>query len=119
MISPEQFGLTLGGHFLDATPKATASRIGIEEYTWERLAVGGSDHNHSFVRRGPEVRTAVVTTDDSQGERRAWVVSGVQDLVILKSTGSGFKGFLTDKYDPITRERLALQRLLRSGGARA
>ncbi len=76
VISPEQFGLTLGGHFLDATPKATASRIGIEEYTWERLEVGGIGHDHSFVRRGPEVRTAVVTTDDSQGERRAWVVSG-------------------------------------------
>jgi urate oxidase len=108
VISPEQFGLTLGGHFLDATPKATASRIGIEEYTWERLEVGGIGHNHSFVRRGPEVRTAVVTTDDSQGERRAWVVSGVQDLVILKSTGSGFKGFLTDKYTTLqeTEDRI-------------
>src|SRR6478672_11845568 len=30
--SPEQFGITLGGHFLDAAPKANASRIGIEEY---------------------------------------------------------------------------------------
>src|ERR1700752_4765511 len=42
VISPEQFGLTLGAHFLDVTPKATASRIGIEEYTWERIEVNGS-----------------------------------------------------------------------------
>ncbi len=96
--SPEQVGLTLGAHFLDTAPKATAARIGIEEYTWERLSVNGKEHDHSFVRRGPEIRTAVVTTDDSQGERRAWVVSGVQDLVVLKSTGSGFKGYLKDRY---------------------
>jgi urate oxidase len=96
--SPEQVGLTLGAHFLDTAPKATAARIGLEEYTWERIPVNGEGHDHSFVRRGPEIRTAVVTTDDSQGERRAWVVSGVQDLVVLKSTGSGFKGYLTDRY---------------------
>jgi urate oxidase len=96
--SPEQVGLTLGAHFLDTAPKASAARIGIEEYAWERLSVNGKEHDHSFVRRGPEFRTAVVTTDDSQGERRAWVVSGVQDLVVLKSTGSGFKGYLKDRY---------------------
>jgi urate oxidase len=98
ITSPEQFGLTLSAHFLDTVPKANASRIGIEEYAWERIDVNGSGHDHSFTRRGPDVRTAVVTTDDSTGERRAWVVSGVQDLVILKSTGSGFKGFLRDEY---------------------
>jgi urate oxidase len=108
VTSPEQFGLTLGAHFLDTAPKATAARIGIEEYTWERLVVNGAEHDHSFVRRGPEVRTAVVTTDDSTGERRAWVVSGIQDLVVLKSTGSGFKGFLVDKYTTLqeTEDRI-------------
>ncbi|MGV9796575.1 factor-independent urate hydroxylase [Mycobacterium sp. NPDC003449] len=96
--SPEQFGLTLGAHFLDTAPKANAARIAIEEYAWERIEVDGTGHDHSFMRRGPEIRTAVVTTDDTAGERRAWVVAGVQDLVILKSTGSAFKGFLKDKY---------------------
>jgi urate oxidase len=106
--SPEQFGLALGARFLEVTPKADAARIGIEEYTWERIEVDGAGHDHSFVRRGPEVRTAVVTTDDSTGERRAWVVSGVQDLVILKSTGSGFKGFLKDEYTTLqeTEDRI-------------
>jgi urate oxidase len=108
VLSPEQFGMALGGHFLDAAPKATASRIGIEEYAWERIEVDGRGHDHSFVRRGPEFRTTVVTTDDSAGERRVWVVSGVQDLVILKSTGSGFKGFLKDEYTTLkeTEDRI-------------
>ena len=106
--SPSSSGSTLGAHFLDAAPKATASRIGIEEYAWERIEVDGHGHDHSFVRRGPEFRTTVVTTDDSAGERRVWVVSGVQDLVILKSTGSGFKGFLKDKYTTLqeTEDRI-------------
>ena len=89
ITSPEQFGLALGAHFLDVTPKANASRIEIEEYAWERIEVDDSGHDHSFVRRGPEVRTTVVTTDDSSAERRVWVVSGVQDLVILSYSRLG------------------------------
>ena len=61
--SAEQFGITLGDHFLDATPKATGARIGIEEYAWDRIQVDGDGHDHSFVRRGPEFRTTVVTIE--------------------------------------------------------
>ena len=31
-------------------------------------------------------------------EQRVWVLSGVRDLVLLKSTGSEFTGFLRDRY---------------------
>ena len=44
------------------------------------------------------MRTTVVTRDRSGDEPRAWVVSGLKDLVVLKSTGSEFKGFLKDEY---------------------
>ncbi|HEX5522966.1 MAG TPA: urate oxidase, partial [Pedococcus sp.] len=60
--------------------------------------VGGSGHDHAFVRRGGDTRTTVVTLDDSGEQRRTWVVSGLKDLVVLKSTGSEFKGFLRDRY---------------------
>lgn len=95
--SPEDYALALGARFLDATPAATASRIEVEEYAWDRIEVAGAGHDHAFVRRGGEVRTTVVTQDRSDGEQ-AWVVSGVKDLVVLKSTGSEFKGFLQDEY---------------------
>ena len=39
-----------------------------------------------------------MTQDRSGPEPRAWVVSGVKDLVVLKSTGSEFKGYLRDRY---------------------
>ena len=96
--SPEDYALTLGQRFLDVTPAATASRIEVEEYAWDRIEVGGTGHDHAFVKRGGEVRTTVVTRDRSGAEPRAWVVSGVKDLVVLKSTGSEFKGYLKDEY---------------------
>jgi urate oxidase len=44
------------------------------------------------------VRTTAVTVEGTGSAQRAWVVSGLKDLVMLKSTGSEFAGFLTDKY---------------------
>jgi urate oxidase len=98
VTSPEDYAIALGTHFLDAAPVATGARIGVEEYAWDRIQVDGSGHDHSFVRRGTEVRTCVVTVDGRGDDQRVWVVSGFTDLVVLKSTGSEFKGFLKDKY---------------------
>jgi urate oxidase len=98
VTSPEDYALALGHRFLEVTPAATASRIEVEEYPWDRIEVAGAGHDHAFVRRGGEVRTTVVTQDRTGGRPRAWVVSGVKDLVVLKSTGSEFKGFLKDEY---------------------
>jgi urate oxidase len=44
------------------------------------------------------VRTTVVTVAGSGAGQQAWVVSGLRDLVLLKSTGSEFWGFLKDEY---------------------
>jgi urate oxidase len=98
VTSPEDYALTLGARFLDVTPAASASRIEVEEYAWDRIEVGGTGHDHAFVKRGGEVRTTVVTQDRSGESPQAWVVSGVKDLVVLKSTGSEFKGYLKDEY---------------------
>jgi urate oxidase len=98
VTSPEDYALTLGARFLDVTPAASASRIEVEEYAWDRIEVGGTGHDHAFVKRGGEVRTTVVTQDRSGESSQAWVVSGVKDLVVLKSTGSEFKGYLKDEY---------------------
>jgi len=98
ITSPEDYALALGSRFLDVTPAATASRVEVEEYAWDRIEVGGHGHDHAFARRGGEVRTTVVTQDRSGGTPRQWVVSGLKDLVVLKSTGSEFKGFLQDEY---------------------
>jgi len=96
--SPEDYAIALGTHFLDAAPPASGARIGVEEYAWDRIPVDGAGHDHSFVRRGTETRTCVVTVEGRGEHQKVWVVSGFSDLVVLKSTGSEFKGFLKDKY---------------------
>lgn len=91
---PEEFGLLLGRHFVDHTESVDGARVSIEEFGWDRI----EGHDHSFVRRGREIRTAVVTVAGAD----AWVVSGLTDLVVLKSTGSEFAGFLVDEYTTLT-----------------
>ena len=98
VTSPEDYAVALGRHFLDAAPPATGARIGVEEFVWDRIAVDGAGHDHSFVRRGTETRTCVVTVEGRGEDQQVWVVSGFTDLVVLKSTGSEFKGFLKDRY---------------------
>lgn len=86
----EDFALRLGRHFVATQEAITGARVLIDEHAWERIE--GNDH--SFVRGGDEKRTTAVTVDGD----RSWVVSGVRDLVVLKSTGSEFHGFPRDEY---------------------
>jgi urate oxidase len=100
----EEYALTLARHFVDDVEPVSGARIAVDELAWERVPVGGEGHAHTWVRRGPEVRTTVV---DVSGEGTE-VVSGLRDLVLLKSTGSEFHGFLKDRYTtlPETDDRI-------------
>lgn len=100
----ETYALTLGRHFVDDVEPVTGARIEVEEFTWRRAG----DHDHTFVRTGEEIRRTVVTVDGEGSAQRAWVVSGFRDLVVLKSTGSQFWGFLEDEYTVLepTRDRI-------------
>jgi urate oxidase len=94
VTSPEDYAIALATRLLDATPAATGARVEVEEYPWERIPVDGEGHDHAFVRRDGGVRTtAVDVTADA-----TVVQSGLKDLVVLKSTGSEFRGFLRDEY---------------------
>jgi urate oxidase len=90
----EEFGLRLGRHFVDDFEWVTGAQVRIEEYGWDRITVDGAEHGHAFSRGGGGTRTTVVTIDGPS----AWVVSGLTDLVVLKSTGSEFRGFPRDRY---------------------
>ncbi|WP_167478275.1 factor-independent urate hydroxylase [Nocardia arthritidis] len=94
----EDYALALAGHFVADIEPVASARVEVDEYAWQRVTVGGAEHDHTWVRRGPEVRTAAVTVAGKGSERRAWVIGGVKDLTILKSTGSEFAGFLTDEF---------------------
>jgi urate oxidase len=94
----EEYALALAHHFVDDIASVRRARVDVDEYRWERVAVAGAEHAHTFVRAGHEVRSAAVTTSTEGSVKQSWVVSGVRDLVMLKSTGSQFTGFLTDRF---------------------
>lgn len=94
VTSPEDYALALAGRLLEATPAASGAVVRVQEFGWDRIEVDGAGHDHAFVRRGGEVRTTRVEV----GPDAESVASGLEDLVVLKSTGSEFKGFLRDEY---------------------
>jgi urate oxidase len=108
--SIEQYALALARHFVDEIEPVDSARVDVEQFAWERVLVDGLEHDHTWVRRGPETRTAAITVDGVGAAQRAWAVGGVRDLTILKSTGSEFHGFLQDPYtvlEPATDRVLA------------
>jgi len=114
--SIEEFALTLGDHYIAQTPAVDGARIEVDEYAWERIQVDGAGHDHSFVRSGGGVRTTIVNIDGRGEDRKAYVVSGIKDLVVLKSTGSEFHGYLKDRYTTLqeTHDRILATSLVAS-----
>ncbi len=99
----EAFTLRLADHFL-AKPGVSRVRIGAVEQPWGRLSAGGRPHPHAFVQAGAEHWTASVTSDASGSE----IVSGLANLVVLKTTDSAFAGFPRDEFTtlPDTEDRI-------------
>lgn len=92
--TPEEFALRLGEHFSSTYEWITGGRWEIEKYSWARIPTAEGEHDHSFVRSGTEVRTVVVQREGDE----VFVVAGLQDLTVLKSTASEFVGFTRDTY---------------------
>jgi urate oxidase len=92
----EDFALALGRHFVNHVEPVEGCRIEIDEYAWERVNVDGREHDHTWVRKGQETRNTILTIDGKGGPEH--LVSGLKDLVVLKSTGSEFHDFLVDEY---------------------
>ena len=102
--SIEDFGLALIDHFLEVGPTVTSGWVEITQFLWSRIEVDGHPHEHSFVRdRGQ--RKARVSGDQS-GNRR--VEAGIGDVYILKTTNSGWEGYLKERFTtiPETNDRI-------------
>jgi len=99
--TPEEFGLHLMEHFLTYNAQVSRVRIEIAESLWARLPHGGKPHATAFMRAGGEKRTVVLT-----GTRQGTIIrSGVEDLVVLKTTNSAFEDFLRDPFTTLKEDR--------------
>jgi urate oxidase len=85
----ERFGLALGRHFLATYSQVAECTVTLTEKVWKRLEFDGAPHPHAFVGGDTSHPWACVTTTRTN----ASVSAGIRDLLILKTTGSGFAGF--------------------------
>jgi urate oxidase len=100
----EEFALVLGRHFLQTYAQVSQVDIGLSERCWDRLLVAGKPHDHAFVQKDtakPVVRAACSRSGSN-------VESGIEELLILKTTGSGFEGYAKDKFTTLaeTNDRI-------------
>ena len=99
----ELFASRLADHFLANCPQVARVTIEIAEHNWTRLD-DGEPHPHSFIKGSGERRTAKI----SAAREKMIIESGILDLVVLKTTKSGFSGFIKDQYTtlPETTDRI-------------
>ncbi|KAK7435041.1 hypothetical protein VKT23_019850 [Stygiomarasmius scandens] len=104
ILIPERFALHLGTHLVSKYSHIHKAFVTIEQLRWTRIPVESDGqikpHAHSFYRDGDEKRVVTAEIDASAGKNKivAKVTAGVNDLLILKSTGSAFTNFLRDEY---------------------
>lgn len=92
---PELFASILGTHFIETYPHLTAASIKIVTHRWTRMTIDGKPHPHSFYRDGSETRNVDAVIKRGKGID---IRSGIVGLLVLKSTGSQFHGFVRDEY---------------------
>lgn len=93
--SPEEYALALARHFVKNYPLVSKAKVTVEVAPWKRLNTSQGPHEHGYVSEGTEIRTCYVEVDDTGKEE---ITAGVKDLKVLKTTQSGYVGFLHDKF---------------------
>ncbi len=97
----EDFSMHLVEHFLTYNPQVSRARIHAAESMWTRIPHGGKPHTSAFVRASCEKRTTML-----DGTREKTIMrAGIDDLVVLKTTKSGFEGFMRDPYTTLKDDR--------------
>ncbi|HEV2687152.1 MAG TPA: urate oxidase [Bryobacteraceae bacterium] len=97
IVSIEEFGERLIEHFLKNNPQVAEVRVEMTEHLWSRIAAAA-------FTRDAQKRTAVVV-----GTRAAVTVeAGIDELTVLKSSGSAFAGYIKDPYTTLkeTHDRI-------------
>lgn len=99
----ELFGSTLARHFLENGPTVIRAHVRITEYPWSRISAGGQPHDHAFTRDAGERVAVVQATADG-----TTIDAGIDNLLILKTTNSGWENFVRDQYTtlPDTNDRI-------------
>jgi len=101
----EDYAKELADFFLKHNPQIGSASIQVESTLWKRLAVDGKPHPSAFMRGSGERQTTSV----ERAQHGAFhILSGLDDLVLLKTANSGFEGYIKDSLTtlPETKDRL-------------
>lgn len=90
----EAFALILSGYFVKSHSQVKEVTVDITEHGYEQMSFEGETHPHAYKSKGNEKHTTTVVQD---GESIV-IRSGIKDLLILKTTDSGFVGFDRDQF---------------------
>jgi urate oxidase len=111
--SPEGFGALICQHLLKEYPVLKGCQVQVNQVVWDRAVVDGQPHKHGFLLTSPETFSAQVSLDregeggDDHKSPPMTISSQINKMTVLKTTQSGFEGYLQDQYTilPPTKER--------------
>jgi len=103
--SMEAFARELVDFLLNRNPQVSQAEAAISEKAWERVVMGGEAHPTTFVQSTGERQTAKVAGERNGGFS---VVSGLENLIVMKTAESGFEGYIQDSLTTLqpTADRL-------------
>jgi urate oxidase len=128
---PEIFCKEIAQHFLNTYSHVSTVYVSLLQHNWTRLKTSclspvdtqglkgtnvsadgkwaaTNDHPHSYARQSEEQRVVNLVAKRNQDHATIDIESGIRDLYVLKTTGSYFVEFHTDKYTtlPEMKDRL-------------
>jgi urate oxidase len=89
----EEFATEVIDFLLRRNPQVSTAEVSIAEKAWEHLPIGGKPHPTAFVQTSGEIQTTKVTRTQASNFSLS---SGFENLVIMKTSGSAFEGYIQD-----------------------
>lgn len=87
----EDFGTSIARHFLRAYSHISRVQVQLEQHLWHRLP----SSSYGFIGTDKEQPTSTI---EAHRETGLQITSGIQNLMIAKTTESGFSNFHRDEY---------------------
>jgi urate oxidase len=90
----EDYAKELVEFLLSRNEQVSAVSVAVEAAVWKRLTIDGAPHPTSYMRGSAEVQTTTVKRERTAAFE---IVSGLRDLVLMKTADSGFSGYIKDE----------------------
>jgi urate oxidase len=102
----EEFAKEMVDFLLSRNPQVSHAEVGVSAKVWERAVVEGKPHPTTFVQSSGERQITKVSRAQHKGKFS--IVSGLENLIIMKTANSGFEGYIQDSLTtlPPTSDRL-------------